>query len=163
MRDYGLTGEDSRLAIESGLVEAEWFRPPIDPERLRALQVRTNARAARDTLMWLGLLAVFGYLAFRALGTWWAVPAFLVYGALYGGAGDSRWHECGHGHRLPHQAGSTTSSTTSRRSCCCASPRCGAGRTCATDTDTIVGGARPRDHVPPPGLVAHRARGCTCR
>ncbi|MYE76715.1 MAG: fatty acid desaturase, partial [Acidimicrobiaceae bacterium] len=37
VRDYGLTGNDSRLAIERGLVEAEWFRPPIDPERLRAL------------------------------------------------------------------------------------------------------------------------------
>ena len=97
VRDYGLTGNDSRLAIERGLVEAEWFRPPIDPERLRALQARTNARAARDTILWLGLLAVFGYLAFRALGSWWAVPAFMVYGALYGGAGDSRWHECGHG------------------------------------------------------------------
>ena len=97
VRDYGLTGSDSRLAIERGLVEAEWFRPPIDPERLRALQARTNARAARDTVLWLGLLAVFGYFAFRTLGSWWAVPAFMVYGALYGGAGDSRWHECGHG------------------------------------------------------------------
>ncbi len=96
-RDYGLVGADSRRAVESGLVEAEWFRPPIDAERLAALQVRTNARAARDTALWLGLLAVFGYLAFRALGTWWALPAFMVYGALYGGAGDSRWHECGHG------------------------------------------------------------------
>jgi len=97
VRDYTLTGQDSTLAVERGLVEAEWFRPPIDGERLRALQVRNNARAARDTIMWLGLLAVFGYLAFRALGTWWAVPAFMAYGALYGGAGDSRWHECGHG------------------------------------------------------------------
>ena len=96
-RDYGLTGQDSRRAAEIGLVEAEWFRPPIDAERLRVLHVRTNARAARDTAMWLGLLAVFGYLAFRALGSWWAVPAFMAYGALYGGAGDSRWHECGHG------------------------------------------------------------------
>ncbi|MCY4036815.1 MAG: fatty acid desaturase, partial [bacterium] len=43
------------------------------------------------------LLAGFGYLAFLSLGTWWAVPAFAAYGALYGGAGDSRWHECGHG------------------------------------------------------------------
>ena len=97
VRDYGLTGADSRRAVDLGLIEAEWFRPPIDAERLRALQVRTNARAARDTIMWLGLLAVFGYLAFRALGSWWAVPAFMAYGALYGGAGDSRWHECGHG------------------------------------------------------------------
>ena len=96
-RDYGLTGADSLVAIEKGLVEAEWFRPPIDPERLRALQARTNARAARDTILWFGLLALFGYLAFQSLGSWWAVPAFMAYGALYGGAGDSRWHECGHG------------------------------------------------------------------
>ena len=32
-RDYGLTGQDSRRAAEIGLVEAEWFRPPIDAER----------------------------------------------------------------------------------------------------------------------------------
>ena len=90
VRDYGLTGADSRRAVDLGLIEAEWFRPPIDAERLRALQVRTNARAARDTIMWLGLLAVFGYLAFRALDSWWTVPAFMAYGALYGGAGDER-------------------------------------------------------------------------
>ena len=46
VRDYGLTGGDSRRAAELGLVEAEWFRPPIDAERLRALQVRTIKHAA---------------------------------------------------------------------------------------------------------------------
>ena len=96
-RDYGLTGADSRRAVEAGLVEAEWFRPPIDAERLRALQSRSNARAARDTLLWLALIALCGWLAYGALGSWWAVPAFVAYGALYGGAADSRWHECGHG------------------------------------------------------------------
>ena len=29
--------------------------------------------------------------------TWWAIPAFFVYGTLYGSSADSRWHECGHG------------------------------------------------------------------
>ena len=96
-RDYGLTGADSLRAVEAGLAEAEWFRPPIDADRLRELQARTNARAARDTVLWLALIAVFGYLAWRSLGSWWAVPAFGAYGALYGGAADSRWHECGHG------------------------------------------------------------------
>ncbi|MGI9621832.1 MAG: fatty acid desaturase, partial [Acidimicrobiales bacterium] len=28
---------------------------------------------------------------------WYSIPLLLVYGALYGGAADSRWHECGHG------------------------------------------------------------------
>ncbi len=96
-RDYGLTGADSLRAVEAGLAEAEWFRPPISAERLRELQARTNARAARDTVLWLALIAAFGYLAWRSLGSWWAVPAFAAYGALYGGAADSRWHECGHG------------------------------------------------------------------
>ncbi len=47
--------------------------------------------------MWLALLAATGTLGWLALGTWWAVPAFAAYGALYGGAADSRWHEMGHG------------------------------------------------------------------
>lgn len=96
-RDYSLTGTESARAAQQGLVDAEWFRPPINPERLRALQERNNVRAAVDTAGWLGLLALTGYLAWLALGSWWAVPAFGAYGALYGGAGDSRWHECGHG------------------------------------------------------------------
>ena len=96
-RDYGLTGVESSLAVEQGLAEAEWFRPPLDADRLRELQQRNNHRAAVDTAVWLGLLALFGVAAWRSLGSWWAVPAFAAYGALYGGAGDSRWHECGHG------------------------------------------------------------------
>lgn len=96
-RDYRVGGPEADRAASVGLVEAEWFRPPIDPERLSRLQIRGNSRAAIDTAAWLGLLAGFGYLAFLSLGTWWAIPAFAAYGALYGGAGDSRWHECGHG------------------------------------------------------------------
>ncbi len=96
-RDYRVGGPEAARAESAGLVEAEWFRPPIDPERLRELQVRGNVRAGVDTVAWLALLGGFGYLAFISLGSWWAVPAFAAYGALYGGAGDSRWHECGHG------------------------------------------------------------------
>ena len=96
-RDYSLTGEESRRAVERGLAEAEWYRPPIDPDRLHELMARNNRRAARDTIMWLALLAAAGTAAWFALGSWWAVPAFAAYGALYGGASDSRWHEMGHG------------------------------------------------------------------
>ncbi|HPC46676.1 MAG TPA: LysE family transporter, partial [Deltaproteobacteria bacterium] len=38
-----------------------------------------------------------GALGVAAWGTLWAVPVFVVYGALYCGAADSRWHEAGHG------------------------------------------------------------------
>lgn len=96
-RDYSLTGEESLRAVELGLVEAQWYRPPIDSDRLHRLMARNNRRAARDTALWLALLAGTGTIAWFALGSWWAVPAFAAYGALYGGAADSRWHEMGHG------------------------------------------------------------------
>ncbi len=96
-RDYSLTGPETARAVAAGLAEADWYRPPIDPARLSELTVRTNARAARDTILWLVLLAGTGTAAWFAWGTWWALPAFLAYGGLYGGAADSRWHEMGHG------------------------------------------------------------------
>lgn len=96
-RDYRVGGPEAERAAARGLVEAQWYRPPIDPDRLHELTARTNRRAAVDTALWLGLLVGTGALGWLALGSWWAVPAFAAYGALYGGAADSRWHEMGHG------------------------------------------------------------------
>ncbi|MDP9463684.1 MAG: fatty acid desaturase, partial [Actinomycetota bacterium] len=96
-RDYGLTGPDSQRAVDNGLADAQWYRPPIDPARLQALMTRRNGRTAVHTGLWLVLLVGAGVIAYRTLGSWWAVPAFAVYGALYGGAADPRWHETGHG------------------------------------------------------------------
>ncbi|HEY0518326.1 MAG TPA: hypothetical protein VGC84_02445, partial [Ilumatobacteraceae bacterium] len=80
-RDYSLTGSESQRAIERGLADADWYRPPLDSDRLRHLMVRSNMRTAAHTLLWLALLIAAGVLAYRSLGTWWAVPAFAVYGA----------------------------------------------------------------------------------
>ncbi len=96
-RDYSLTGPEGAAAIAAGLADAEWYRPPIDPDRLRSLMERTNGRAARDTALWFFLLVATGTLAFISLGTWYAIPAFAAFGALYGGSADARWHENGHG------------------------------------------------------------------
>jgi Na+-transporting NADH:ubiquinone oxidoreductase subunit F len=96
-RSYSLVGPETAKAIEAGFDNAEWYRAPIDPERLQALMVRRNGRPARDAVLWLVLLAGAGTAAFLTLGTWWAVPAFAVFGALYGGSADARWHENGHG------------------------------------------------------------------
>ena len=96
MRDYRVGGPEADNAARRGLVEAEWYRPSVDREAMKALVARSNSRAARDTLLWLVLLVVTGVLAWRSWGSWWAVPAFVLYGVMYGSASDARWHECGH-------------------------------------------------------------------
>jgi fatty acid desaturase/nitrite reductase/ring-hydroxylating ferredoxin subunit len=95
--DYSLTGPSAEFAVERGLANAEWFAPSIEPDRLRALQVRTDARAAFDVALWLALLIAAGVWAYSTIWSWWSIPAFAAFGALYGGAADARWHECGHG------------------------------------------------------------------
>ncbi len=97
--DYTLDGLDTRRAVENGLADAEWYRPKIDPEKLRDLSVRSNTHAAVTTVAWFGLIIASGVAAFWLMrgGSWWALLAFFVYGTLYGGAADSRWHESGHG------------------------------------------------------------------
>ena len=57
---------------------------------------RRDGPAVRDTLLWFALLGASGGAAYCLWGSWWAVPAFAVYGVLYASVSDSRWHECGH-------------------------------------------------------------------
>lgn len=97
MTDYSLTGPSAAAAVEQGLANAEWFAPVIDADRLRELQVRSNRRAAIDVTLWLALIVASGLWAYSTIWSWWSIPAFAVYGALYGGSADARWHECGHG------------------------------------------------------------------
>jgi fatty acid desaturase len=96
-RNYSLTGPENKRAQERGLASAEWYMSPIPRKRLKELMQRRNGPAIRDTLFWFASLAGAGYLALLSWGTWWAIPAFLLYGILYATPGDSRWHECGHG------------------------------------------------------------------
>jgi fatty acid desaturase len=96
-RDYSLTGEQTRLAHENGLVSAEWYASPIPRQRMKELMKRKDGPAIRDTLIWFALLIIVGIIAYHTWGTWWAVPAFAAYGILYALPGNSRWHEMGHG------------------------------------------------------------------
>lgn len=96
VRDYSIVGPERVRAFEDGLVDAHWYTTPLDREQLRVLMQRRNGPAIRDTLLWFILLGGSGYVAHRAWGTWWMIPAFFVYGTLYGSVSDSRWHECGH-------------------------------------------------------------------
>lgn len=96
-RDYSLVGPEGEQAEKNGLASANWYASAIPRKRLKELMQRKDGPAIRDTLIWFGALAVSGWLGWHFWGTWWAVPAFAVYGVLYGSACDSRWHECGHG------------------------------------------------------------------
>ena len=96
-RDYRLTGPEGTRAEALGLVSADWHLSPVPRKRMKELMQRKDLPAIRDTLLWFALLGLSGWLAHCFWGTWWCIPAFGVYGVLYGSVGDSRWHEGGHG------------------------------------------------------------------
>ena len=95
--DYSLVGINSKLAIEKGLAEADWYQCPVPRETMRKLLERRDGPAIRDTLLWFFLLLVTGAATFMLWPTWWAVIPYLCYSVLYATPADSRWHEAGHG------------------------------------------------------------------
>ena len=96
-KDYSLTGPLNAHAVQVGLANANWYKTDIPRQRMKQLMQRSDEPATRDTLIWIGLLIATGGLGAYFWPTWWCLPFFAVYGVLYGSAGDSRWHECGHG------------------------------------------------------------------
>ncbi|MGH1487978.1 MAG: fatty acid desaturase [Acidimicrobiales bacterium] len=106
-RDYSLVGPENQRAFDRGLAESAWWRPPIAEQRLVELMRRTNARATRDTALWLGLIIGLAVVVVLTWFSWFSIPLLFVYGALYGGAADSRWHECGHGTAFRNERANT--------------------------------------------------------
>jgi len=96
-RDYSLTGSQSNVAIERGLVSAEWYRPEVPRSVMKELMKREDGPAIRDTLIWLVCISAAAATAYMTWESWWSLPAFAVYGLLYSSANDARWHESGHG------------------------------------------------------------------
>jgi fatty acid desaturase len=98
----GRTSAGSKVAIPlsndafGDRVEEKWFQPRIARQTLKQLMKRSDAEGLRNFGLWFALLALSGYLAFRSWGTWWAIPAFFVYGTVYCSS-DARWHELAHG------------------------------------------------------------------
>ena len=76
--------------------EDEWYTCEIDRKELKALSRRNDATG----LLYLGVYAAAvigsGALAYLAWGTYWAIPALLLYAALYMFA-EFIQHECVHG------------------------------------------------------------------
>jgi MocE subfamily Rieske [2Fe-2S] domain protein len=95
--DYSLTGQNSTLAIEKGLAEADWYQCAVPRETMRQLLVRRDAPAIRDTILWFALIIGSGYATYALWPRWWAILPYCIYCALYASTSDSRWHESGHG------------------------------------------------------------------
>ena len=89
-----------RLAGNQGVVNydhEEWYVCDVSRKRMKQLMRRSDSVAFQSYIFWLATLFAAGVLAFMSLGSWWALPAFLIYGVLYGSCSESRFHECLHG------------------------------------------------------------------
>ncbi|MCY3880347.1 MAG: fatty acid desaturase [Rhodobacteraceae bacterium] len=92
-RDYSLTGSTDPVSYR----HSDWYMCPVPRRRMKQLMRRNNAVVLRNYTIWTASLAAAGVLAYLSIGSWYAVPAFLLYGVLYGSCAESRFHECLHG------------------------------------------------------------------
>jgi fatty acid desaturase len=74
----------------------DWYRPEIPRRELKRFMARGDAKGLVNFGLWLACLAGSGYLAYRAVGSYWVILAFFLYGTIYSSC-DARWHECAHG------------------------------------------------------------------
>ena len=72
-----------------------WYKCKIDKKVYKQLTKRSDYQGLKHVFTWLFFLVISGYLACISWGTWWAVPAFLIYGNIFM-ACNPVWHECGH-------------------------------------------------------------------
>jgi fatty acid desaturase len=77
-------------------VEHEWYSPVVDRKQLKNLMQRSDVEGWKHFGPWLVLLLGSGVGAFLTFGTWWCVPFFAVYGAMYS-MSDHHAHELWHG------------------------------------------------------------------
>lgn len=77
-------------------VEESWYSCRIPRATLKALMRRSDGAGLANFGPWVLLLVASGGLAYLAWGSWWGIPAFLIYGTIYTSS-DAHWHECAHG------------------------------------------------------------------
>jgi fatty acid desaturase len=74
----------------------DWYRPEIPRKELKLLMTRGDWKGFANFGLWLACLAGSGLLAYAAVGSYWVLPTFFLYGTIYSSC-DARWHECAHG------------------------------------------------------------------
>ena len=52
-KDYSLIGPSRAKAINSGLVNADWYKTPIKREMLKKVMKRSDLKPIIDTIIWL--------------------------------------------------------------------------------------------------------------
>ena len=83
-------------SFQAPVPEQEWYRCSIPRKELKAYLARDNYHGLIHMGLWFVVLAGLGVVAFVAIGTYWVLPAFLLYGVVYSSA-NALWHECSHG------------------------------------------------------------------
>src|SRR4029077_20433279 len=57
---YSLTGPENQAAVNAGRAGGAWFRSAVPRKRMKELMRRSDYPAVRDTVIWLGLILLFG-------------------------------------------------------------------------------------------------------
>ena len=60
-----------------------WYKPAIDKKILKELSKRSDIKGIIDISLYFIALIVSGYLCFLLWGSWWSVPALLLYGNIF--------------------------------------------------------------------------------
>lgn len=61
-----------------------WYKCEVPKEELKTLMQKSDMKGIVHTVLYFALLIALGIIAYHAIGTPWMIPAFLVYGAVYG-------------------------------------------------------------------------------
>ena len=85
-----------KLMTESVEGRAKWYQTPVARPQMKQLVQRTDHHGLIYTVVFFTLVFLSGYLANSALGSWWAIPAFAMYGGIWVFA-TSVVHETSHG------------------------------------------------------------------
>jgi hypothetical protein len=60
----------------------DWYRPPIPRKELKQFMQRSDAKGLANFALWFASLCASGLLAYKARRSFWAIPAFLLYGNI---------------------------------------------------------------------------------
>src|SRR6056300_352134 len=73
-----------------------WYKPTIDKKILKELSKRSDIKGIVDISLFVIALIFSGYLCFLSWGTWWSIPALLLYGNILYCKAISVQHETNH-------------------------------------------------------------------